>query len=92
MPKESYIKPDIRSETLETEALCCYGSPGGAIGHCGWCGHPKHYGTCNHIGFIGGHFDALRLQPLVWLGEPGLNSHLGRQIRRRFKWKLRRPL
>jgi len=51
MPKESYIKPDVLSEALEPEALCCgsYGSPGSQDGHCCWCGHSLHVGrACQH--------------------------------------------
>jgi hypothetical protein len=61
MPKECYIKPDLRSENLETEALCCgwnwdwnwgcHGSPGGSESYCGWCHHPHHkYRRCRHFG------------------------------------------
>jgi hypothetical protein len=63
MPKECYIKPDLRSEKLEPEALCwgwnwdwnwgCHGSPGGGTTttYCGWCHHPHHrYRRCRHWG------------------------------------------
>jgi len=32
MPKESYLKPEIKSETLEAGAIGGYGSPEGAGG------------------------------------------------------------
>jgi len=29
MPKEPYVKPEVKSEIIEAEALGCSGSPGG---------------------------------------------------------------
>jgi hypothetical protein len=49
MPKEVYIKPEVKSETLEPGALSCNGSE-----VCGFCFHPRHhncicfYCGCHH--------------------------------------------
>ena len=49
MPRESYVKPEVKSEILEPEALCGGGSPVGTLTTEGgdfWGNWNKWFGWC----------------------------------------------